>query len=62
MDLDKFAMLKGSIKQLTSVSIAFIKSAFNVENEEAEEMMQKLVQAGLIEAFPVDGINYLVKK
>ena len=61
MDLDKFAMLKATVRQLDTISVAYIKSILNVETTEAEEMLSKLIQAGLIEPFPIDGINYKVK-
>ena len=61
MDLDKFAMLKATVKQLQTVSVPYIKSILSVNDDEAEEMIQKLIQAGAIEPFPFDGVNYRVR-
>ena len=61
MDLDKFAMLKATVKQLQTVSVPYVKSILSVNDDEAEEMIQKLIQAGAIEPFPFDGVNYRVR-
>ena len=61
MDLNKFAMLKATVKQLQSVSVPYVKSILSVDDDEAEEMIQKLIQAGAIEPFPFDGVNYRVR-
>ena len=61
MDLNKFAMLKATLASRDSVSIARIKADFKISNEEAEEMLNKLIQAGLVEPFSFDGINFKVK-
>ena len=60
MDINKFAILKATVKQLQTISAPYIKSILNVDEDEAEEMLQKLIQAGAIEPFPLDGINYKV--
>ena len=61
MDLDKFAMLKATVKQLQTVSVPYVKSILSVDDDGAEEMIQKLIQAGAIEPFPFDGVNYRVR-
>ncbi len=61
MDLNKFAMLKATVKQLQTVSVPYVKSILSVDDDEAEEMIQKLIQAGAIEPFPFDGVNYRVR-
>ena len=61
VDLDKFAMLKATVKQLQTISVPYVKSILNVDEKEAEEMVQKLIQAGAIEPFPFDGVNYRVR-
>ena len=38
-----------------------IKNILSVDQKEAEEMLQKLIQAGAIDPFPLDGINYRVR-
>lgn len=62
MDLDKFAMLKATVKQVSTISVGYVKNILNVDEKEAEEMIQKLAQAGAIDPFPFDGINYLVRR
>ena len=61
MDTNKFMMLKATVKKLQTISVAYIKSILNVGQSEAEEMLQKLIQGGAIEAFPIDGVNYRVR-
>ena len=61
VDLNKFAMLKAIVKQLQTVSVPYVKSILSVDDDEAEEMIQKLIQAGAIEPFPFDGVNYRVR-
>ena len=61
VDLNKFAMLKATAKQLQTVSVPYVKSILSVDDDEAEEMIQKLIQAGAIEPFPFDGVNYRVR-
>ena len=61
VDLNKFAMLKATVKQLQTVSVPYVKSILSVDDDEAEEMIQKLIQAGAIEPFPFDGVNYRVR-
>ena len=61
VDLDKLAMLKATVKQLQSISVPYIKSILNVDQKEGEEMLEKLIQAGAIEPFPFDGVNYRVR-
>jgi len=60
MDMDKFMMLKATVRQLPTVSVAYIKSILNVNDDEADEMLSKLIQIGFVEPFPIDGINYKV--
>ena len=60
MDMDKFAMLKAIAPQKDFVSVAQIKAEFNVTGEEAEEMISKLAQAGVVEPYPCDGLHFKV--
>ena len=61
MDLNKLAMLKATVKQLQTISVPYVKSILSVDDDEAEEMIQKLIQGGAIEPFPFDGVNYRVR-
>ena len=62
MDINKFAMLKAIVKQKDYVSVSQIKAEFNVSNEEAEEMISKLAQAGAVQPYPIDGLHFKVNK
>ena len=60
VDLDKLAMLKATVRQLQTISVGYIKNILNVDTDEAEEMLQALIRGGVVEPFPIDGINYRV--
>ena len=62
MDMNKFAMLKAIVPQKEYVSVPMLKSELNVTDEEAEEMISKLAQAGAIQPYPVDGLHFKVNK
>ena len=61
MNTDKFMMLKATVRQLQTISVGYIKNILSVDQDEAEEMLQKLIQAGAVDPFPLDGINYRVR-
>lgn len=61
MNTDKFMMLKATVRQLQTISVGYIKNILSVDQNEAEEMLQKLIQAGAVDPFPLDGINYRVR-
>ena len=60
MDINKFAMLKAIAPQKDYVSIPEVKNEFNVSDSEAEEMISKLAQAGIVEPYPIDGVHFRV--
>ena len=62
MDTKKYVMLKAVLPNKEAVSISVIKNEFDVTGEEAEEMINNLIQEGLIEPFPFDGKSFSVKK
>lgn len=62
MDMNKFAMLKAIVRQKDYVSVPEIKAEFNVDDKEAEEMINKLAQAGAIQPYPIDGVHFKVNK
>ena len=62
MNLDKYVMLKANIKSFNGiVSIGSIKNRFDVESKDAEEMLQNLIQEGIVEPYSTDGTNFKVK-
>ena len=62
MDKNKYMMLKAIVPHKNTVSIGMIKNEFNVNAEEAEDMLQNLIQEGMVEGYSLDGTNFLVKK
>lgn len=62
MDRDKYVMLKAIVPQKETVSIGMIKNLLNVSTDEAEEMLNNLIQEGMVEAYSMDGTNFLVRK
>ena len=60
MDNNKLAMLKAHLGKLQTISVGYVKNILNVDTDEAEEMIQGLIQAGAVEPFPFDGTNYRV--
>lgn len=62
MDLNKLAMLKATIKQNEYTSLADIKLNFRVDDKEAQELLDKLIQGGLVQPFPIDGIHFKVNR
>ena len=62
MDADKFGVLKGNVKRMEYISLADIKMFFNVNDKEAQEYLDKLIQCGLVQPFPMDGIHFKVNR
>ena len=62
MNINKYIMLKATLATKQTISISVIKNEFDVTGEEAEEMINNLIQEGLIEPFPFDGKSFSVKK
>lgn len=61
MDTNKYVMLKATLAGRGTISIGRIKNDLKVETEEAEEMLNQLIQEGLVEAYSLDGTNFVVK-
>ena len=55
-------MLKAIVRQKDYVSVPEIKAEFNVDDKVAEEMINKLAQAGAIQPYPIDGVHFKVNK
>ena len=62
MDKNKYMMLKAIVPQKQTISVGMIKNEFNVNAEEAEDMLHSLIQEGMVEGYSMDGTNFLVKK
>ena len=61
MDADKLVALKANVKNMNFISIADIKMFFNVNDKEAQELLDKLIQSGLVSSYPMDGVHFQVK-
>lgn len=62
MDTDKLVTLKANVKRMEYISVADIKMFFSVGDGEAQELLEKLIQCGAIQPFPMDGIHYKVNR
>ena len=61
MNEDKMVLLKANVVHLDYVSISDIKMKYNVDNDEAQEMLDGLIQGGLVEPYSFDGAHFKVK-
>ena len=61
MDADKLVALKANVKNMNFISLSDIKMFFNVNDKEAQELLDKLIQGGLVSSYPMDGIHFQVK-
>ena len=62
MDTDKLVTLKANVKRMEYISVADIKIFFGVNDKEAQELLEKLIQCGAIQPFPMDGVHYKVNR
>ena len=62
MDPNKLVTLKANVKRMEYISVADIKMFFNVDDKEAQELLEKLIQGGLVQPFAMDGMHYKVNR
>ena len=62
MDREKYIMLKATLPLKEEITLGIIKDEFNVDADEALEMLNNLAQEGMIESFAYDGTHFKVKK
>ena len=62
MDADKLVALKANVKRMEYISLADIKMFFSVSDIEAQELLDKLIQCGLVQPYPMDGIHFKVNR
>ena len=62
MDPNKLVTLKANVKRMDYISLADIKMFFSVSDAEAQELLDKLIQCGAIQPYPVDGVHHKVNK
>ena len=62
MDRDKYIMLKATVVNRDIITLGIIKDEFNVNSDEALEMLNNLIQEGMVETFAYDGTHFKVIK
>ena len=62
MDTNKLIMLKATIRQHDYISIGEIKVLYGADDNEAQELLNKVIQGGLVQPFPIDGVHYKVNR
>ena len=60
MDMNKYAMLKATLPGRGTISIGRIKNDLRVDTDEAQEMLDNLIQEGMVEAYSIDGTSFRV--
>ena len=60
MNTDMLVTLKANVKRMEYISLADIKMFFSVNDAEAQELLDKLIQCGLVQPFPMDGVHFKV--
>ena len=62
MDADKLVALKANVKNMQYISLADIKMFFSVNDKEAQELLDKIIQCGLVQPYPMDGVHFKVNR
>ena len=60
MDADKLVALKANVRNMQYISLADIKMFFSVNDQEAQELLDKIIQCGLVQPYPMDGVHFKV--
>ena len=62
MDANKLVALKANVRNMQYISLADIKMFFNVNDAEAQELLDKIIQCGLVQPYPMDGVHFKVNR
>ena len=62
MDADKLVALKANVKRMEYISLADIKMFFSVSDSEAQELLDKIIQCGLVAPYAMDGVHFKVNR
>ena len=62
MDTDKLVALKANVKRMEYISLADIKMLFSTDDQEAQELLDKVIQCGLVQPYPIDGVHFKVNR
>lgn len=62
MDTNKLVSLKANVVNMQYISLADIKMLYSVNDQEAQELLDKIIQCGLVQPFPLDGVHFKVNR
>ena len=62
MDANKLVSLKANVVNMQYISLADIKMLYSVNDQEAQELLDKIIQCGLVQPFPLDGVHFIVNR
>ena len=62
MDANKLVSLKANVRNMQYISLADIKMLYSVNDAEAQELLDKIIQCGLVQPFPLDGVHFKVNR
>lgn len=62
MDANKLVSLKANVRNMQYISLADIKMLYSVNDQEAQELLDKIIQCGLVQPFPMDGVHFKVNR
>ena len=62
MDANKLVSLKANVKNMDYISLADIKMFYGVNDAEAQELLDKIIQCGMVQPYSVDGAHFKVNK
>ncbi|MCR5185018.1 MAG: hypothetical protein K6C32_02940, partial [Bacilli bacterium] len=60
MNIEKYVMLKVVLPHKDIITIGVIKDEFDVDADEALEMLNAVIQEGMVETFAYDGTHFRV--
>ena len=62
MDTNKLVSLKANVVNMQYISLADIKMLYSVNDQEAQELLDNIIQGGLVQPFPLDGVHFKVNR
>lgn len=62
MDADKLVTLKANVRNMEYISLADIKMFFSVNDQEAQGLLDAIIQGGLVQPYPMDGVHFKVNR
>lgn len=60
MDKNKLVSLKANVRGMQYISLADIKMFYSVNDKEAQELLDAIIQGGLVQPYPMDGVHFKV--